>query len=303
MKKKRLDFLKILAFLFITIPLLENCSSDDEVSTINTINESNNSNLENNNSDNTPDGETNSNPSSSCSITYSLTSANGSDSQTVSMSKAITNIEYTLTTTCSDTLNTAVMWTPSTPNGVTMSFSNNVATISGTPTETATGTYGYKLTASDKAGTASITFTGSLTVSSSTSGSQEIPSTKIWNGSLKSFVKEDDKDPNNELNQDRITDNVWITRGNKGGQIYNAAKESNDDKTKSPIGTQWAIGSLDKVNDLSFKDFRSAVGSPKSVVGKDLVLYLVDDDIYLSVKFKSWSQGKKGGFSYDRSIK
>ncbi len=72
----------------------------------------------------------------SCSILGSLTSANGSDSQTVSMSTAITSIEYTLTTTCSDTLSAAIAWTPSTPNGVSMSFSNYVATISGTPTGT-----------------------------------------------------------------------------------------------------------------------------------------------------------------------
>ena len=108
---------------------------------------------------------------SSCTIIGSLTSANGSDSQTVSMSTAITSIEYTLTTTCSDTLNADIAWTPSIPNGVSMSFSNNVATISGTPTGTATGIYNYTLTASNTAGTASASFSGSLTVSSSTSSS------------------------------------------------------------------------------------------------------------------------------------
>ena len=133
--------------------------------------------------------------------------------------------------------------------------------------------------------------------------SEGIPSVKIWSGALKTFVKGDEMDPKNQLNQDRITDNVWITRGNDGGQIYNAAKESNDNKTQSPIGTQWALGTLDKVNDLNFKNFRSAVSSPKNVVGKDLVVHLTDDDIYLSIKFKSWSQGKKGGFSYERSTK
>ena len=49
-----------------------------------------------------------------------------------------------------------------------MSFSNNVATISGTPTGTATGTYNYTLTASNTAGNASTTLSGSITVSSST---------------------------------------------------------------------------------------------------------------------------------------
>ena len=110
-------------------------------------------------------------PIVSCTISGTLTSANGSDSQTVSMSTAITSIEYTLTTTCSDTLSAAISWTPSTPNGVSMSFSNNVATISGTPTGTATGTYNYTLTASNTAGTASATFSGSLTVTSTISNS------------------------------------------------------------------------------------------------------------------------------------
>ena len=40
---------------------------------------------------------------------------------------------------------------------------------------------------------------------------------------------------------------------------------------------------------------------PKTIVGKNLVLYLEEDDIYLSVKFTAWSQGQKGGFSYERS--
>ena len=100
-----------------------------------------------------------------CTISGTLTSVNGSNSQTVSMSTAITNIEYTLTNTCSDTLNAAISWTPSTPFGVSMNLINNVATISGTPTGTATGTYNYTLTASNTAGTASATFSGSLTVS------------------------------------------------------------------------------------------------------------------------------------------
>ena len=43
------------------------------------------------------------------------------------------------------------------------------------------------------------------------------------------------------------------------------------------------------------------VDKPKDVIDKELVLHLLEDDIYLTVKFKSWSQGKKGGFSYERS--
>lgn len=128
----------------------------------------------------------------------------------------------------------------------------------------------------------------------------EISSSTIWNGSLKSFTKTDGSDPNEVNNQDRLTAKVWITRGNNGGQIYNAAQEDKSDKYKSPIGTEWAVGNINDLDKLIFYDFRIAI-QPKNIVGKNLVLHLIEEDIYLSVKFKSWSQGKKGGFSYERS--
>ena len=123
----------------------------------------------------------------------------------------------------------------------------------------------------------------------------------IWNGSLITFEKSDGADPTAEANQDRLTSNVWITRGNNGGQIYNIAKENTSNKDNSPTGTAWAIGTLDQIESLSFNKFRVAVGNPKDVVGKDLVMHLIEDDIYLSVKFSSWSSGQKGGFAYSRS--
>ena len=128
------------------------------------------------------------------------------------------------------------------------------------------------------------------------------PEYTIWNGGKITFEKADGADPNSALAQDRITDLVWITRGNSGGQIYNIAKESAADKNKSPLGTKWAIGTLDEIDQLSFNDFRTAVGEPKEVVGKNLVLYLEDHSTYISVKFTSWSSGSKGGFAYERSI-
>ena len=122
----------------------------------------------------------------------------------------------------------------------------------------------------------------------------------IWNGPIKFFDKKDNTSQLEKANQDSITENVIITRGNNGGQIFNIAKENEADKYKSPIGTEWAIGSLNQIDSLVFKDFRLAV-KPQYVVGKKLVLHLIEEDIYLSVEFKSWSSGKKGGFSYDRS--
>ena len=127
-----------------------------------------------------------------------------------------------------------------------------------------------------------------------------VETSNIWEGPTVVFSKDDGADFTQESNQDRITSNVWITGGN-GGQIFNIAKENSADKLDSPAGTLWSIGSVNNIDNLTFETFRLAVGQPKDVVGKNLVLYLVDDDIYLSVKFTSWSQGQKGGFAYERS--
>jgi surface protein len=129
-------------------------------------------------------------------------------------------------------------------------------------------------------------------------------SSTIWNGTTITFTKADGANPEEEANQDRITDNIWITRGNDGGQIYNIAKEDSPNQTNSPVGTKWAVGTLDEIETLTFKKFRAAVEKPNSsLVGKNLVMYLEEDDIYLSIKFTSWSEQKNGGFAYERSTK
>ncbi|MEM1324669.1 MAG: hypothetical protein AAGI23_01885 [Bacteroidota bacterium] len=123
----------------------------------------------------------------------------------------------------------------------------------------------------------------------------------IWDGPTTTFSKAAEADPTLAENQDRLTARVQLTRGNDGGQIYNAATEDSADKTNSPAGTLWAIGTLEERENLTFEAFRAAVGSPKDVVGKDLVLRLVDDNIFVAVKFTEWAQRKGGGFTYERS--
>jgi hypothetical protein len=123
----------------------------------------------------------------------------------------------------------------------------------------------------------------------------------IWGGERIIFTKADGADPTLAENQDRITDNVWITRGNEGGQIYNAVERDSASKADSPLGTLWALGTTAELSELTFAPFRVAVGSPKQVPGKDLVLFLVEDRVFIDVRFRSWSQEKRGGFSYERS--
>ena len=121
-----------------------------------------------------------------------------------------------------------------------------------------------------------------------------------WDGPLMTFTKADNANPTLEANQDRITSNVWLTRGNDGGQIYNAKTESSSSKSSSPADTRWAFGTTSNLGSLTFSTFRGTT-KPKNAVGQNMVLNLVSADIYIDIKFTSWSPGKQGGFTYERS--
>ncbi|MEN0051546.1 MAG: hypothetical protein AAF806_31065 [Bacteroidota bacterium] len=129
---------------------------------------------------------------------------------------------------------------------------------------------------------------------------EEMSTSTFWIGDTITFEKPDGADPTDPMNQDRITDAIWITRGNEGGQIYNIKSEEIADQTISPAGTEWAQGQFGEEDALTFAPFREAV-RPNAVVGKDLILHLIEEDIYISVRFTKWSGGKLGGFAYQRS--
>lgn len=123
-----------------------------------------------------------------------------------------------------------------------------------------------------------------------------------WNGPTMTFTKTDNADPTLAENQDQITTNVWLTRGNSGGQLYNAKTESDSSKSTSPDDTQWALGTTSNIGTLTFSTFRGT-SKPQDAVGQNMVLHLVTDDIYIDIKITSWTSGRNsgGGFSYERS--
>ncbi|MBN2612353.1 MAG: choice-of-anchor D domain-containing protein, partial [Bacteroidales bacterium] len=123
----------------------------------------------------------------------------------------------------------------------------------------------------------------------------DIPGTDIVN-----FKKTDYADWRLAENQDRITDNVWITRANSQG-IFNIFSESNYDNS-SPEGTEWAYGNSSDLDPEDYQEWRDAVFSnPPGMVGNVISLHLIEEDIYYDVEFNSWTESANGGgFSYIR---
>jgi hypothetical protein len=85
--------------------------------------------------------------------TINLSSASGTDNQTVCIGNAITNITYATTGATGATVTGL-------PSGVTGAFAGNVVTITGTPTQT--GTYNYTVTLTGGCGT--VTKNGTIIV-------------------------------------------------------------------------------------------------------------------------------------------
>ncbi len=122
----------------------------------------------------------------------------------------------------------------------------------------------------------------------------------VWTGPEISFTKPNGADWNLAENQDRITDNVWITRQDFGG-IYNIAVEPGYGGG-SPADTEWAYGDADDYENLAFASWVNWAGNfPPGTVGQDAVVHLISEDIYIDIRFSSWSCCGLGGFSYDRS--
>lgn len=149
-------------------------------------------------------------------------------------------------------------------------------------------------------------------ITSPLTGTQTTTIGTIWsssNGNI-TFTKSNYANWTQAGNQDRITDNVWITRENSKG-IFNIRSESSAGQGCSAIepgGTEWAYGTTADIGSLTFDTWINTNGcTPPSMVDQDMVLHLIDEDIYLDIKFLSWTAGASygvgpggGGFSYVR---
>ncbi len=122
---------------------------------------------------------------------------------------------------------------------------------------------------------------------------------EIWSGPFINFTNATGSDPTLPASQDRLTLNVWLTRGPTRG-LYNAAVETSYGSL-SPVGTEWAYGALPDYASLNYQTWFDWFGkNPLFMVGRDAVLHVIPEDIYLGIRFTSWNIGA-GGFSYTRS--
>ena len=123
----------------------------------------------------------------------------------------------------------------------------------------------------------------------------------IWNGPLITYTQPA-SDPTQAANQDLLTTNVSLTRAVSAG-MFNGLTETAYTHDFSPADTEWAVGRLDQYSSLTYTSWEQAGGGTPVITlpGQQLVLHLIKDDIYLSLKFTSLGGHFSGGFSYERS--
>ncbi len=130
---------------------------------------------------------------------------------------------------------------------------------------------------------------------------------KVIPGSLVYFEKKYSADVNLEENQDRITADVWITRGNNRG-IFNIAAETGFNYGSSPSGTLWKLGSsTETIGTAGFTNwrehFRSQFSTP-DLVGRTSTMYITNTDSYYNIEWMNWKSGGSSApisFAYIRS--
>lgn len=132
----------------------------------------------------------------------------------------------------------------------------------------------------------------------------------VWTGPAISFSKPSGADHTLPVNQDHLTANVALTRGNTQGMINILAESGYS--IASPTDTLWATAlnnpgeSIAAINWAAL-DFTSWSAAYANSVGANIlnyiaVVHLVTDDVYLDLQFTSYQGGGSGGaFAYRRS--
>jgi hypothetical protein len=139
---------------------------------------------------------------------------------------------------------------------------------------------------------------------------QAVAAPTVWSGPTISFSKAGGADHTLPANQDHLTPNVALARGNSQG-MFNILQESGYTGA-SPADTEWATAinnpgdviTASNYSALDFTTWTAAYGNQTSanILNYDAVVHLVTDDVYLDLRFTSFQGGGGGGgFAYERS--
>jgi hypothetical protein len=84
--------------------------------------------------------------------------------------------------------------------------------------------------------------------------------------------------------------------------LFNPAAGDQGPGPDTPTDTLWAFGTLDNYDAYAYQTFDSFRDGDlsKLLVGNPMVVYLVNEDVYLSLTFSAWPKGG-GFFAYTRS--
>ncbi|MEZ4282187.1 MAG: hypothetical protein R3F21_21495 [Myxococcota bacterium] len=135
----------------------------------------------------------------------------------------------------------------------------------------------------------------------------------IWTGPMTTYAQPA-SDPSLEVNWDRLTDRVAITRGIQNG-LFNPLVEPEYVRFIGPAGTAWAYRfnnrSLDPAEITASNHARLAFSgwvqppdwTPLDLIGERGVLHLLEEDIYLDFVFTDWraGPGSASGFTWQRA--
>src|SRR4051812_16940388 len=122
----------------------------------------------------------------------------------------------------------------------------------------------------------------------------------VWTGPRITFTKLRTDNETLPAFQDRITARVWLTRGGSRG-LYNILQETGFSRGISPVDTEWSYGTTADLPNLKFTNWVAWHGScSPCAVGRDAVLHLISEDIYIDIKVLSWPAAS-GNVTYERS--
>ena len=139
-------------------------------------------------------------------------------------------------------------------------------------------------------------------------------SIEIWDSEPLNFEKLGGS-PDIVTNQDRITSNVWLTRGIQAG-LYNIKQEGFYNRTTrlSPADTEWAFSGLNgnptenfnaqNYQNLNFTNWQASLGGSgnlrTNIINRPGVVHLISDGIYIDIEFTNWGMAD-GAFAYTRA--